>query len=56
MGYPIYDLTAIVYRLGAENCREAVELRRQAYIDRLFYWNRHVSDDKREWAYFMTKD
>lgn len=55
MGYPVYDLTAIVYRLGAENCREAVELRRQAYIDRLLYWNRHSSDDKREWAYFMTR-
>lgn len=55
IGYPIYDLTAIVYRLGIEHCVEAVEKRKQAYIDRLFYWNGHLNNYKGEWADFMLK-
>lgn len=55
IGYPIYDLTAIIYRLGIENCVEAVEQRKQDYIDRLFYWNEHCCDYKGEWASFMKK-
>lgn len=55
IGYPMYDLTAIIYRLGIDNCIEAVEERKQKYIDRLFYWNRHYSDYKGEWADFMLK-
>lgn len=37
IGYPIYDLTAIVYRLGIENCEQAVERRIREYRDRLFF-------------------
>ena len=55
IGYPIYDLTAIIYRLGIENCAGAVEKRKQDYIDRLFYWKEHCSDYKGEWAPFMKK-
>ena len=55
IGYPIYDLTAVVYRLGIDNCIEAVEKRRQEYIDRLFYWREHLSDYEGEWADFMLK-
>lgn len=55
IGYPIYDLTAIIYRLGIENCVEAVERRKQDYIDRLLYWNEHCSDYKGGWAPFMEK-
>lgn len=55
IGYPIYDLTAIVYRLGIAGCAEAVEQRKQDYIDRLFYWNAHCSDYMGEWAPFMTR-
>ena len=32
LGYPMYELSAIVYRLGLENCAEAVGQRRQEYI------------------------
>ena len=53
IGYPIYDLSAIVYRLGTDHCLEAVEHRRQQYIDRLFYWNEHVNDVTYAWAKFM---
>lgn len=55
IGYPIYDLTAIIYRLGIENCRAAVERRKQDYIDRLFYWSEHCREHKGEWAVFMEK-
>ena len=55
IGYPIYDCTAILYRLGIENGAGAVEKRKQDYIDRLFYWNAHIDDYKGEWASFMEK-
>ena len=55
MGYPIYDLTSIIYKYGIENCSEAVEARKQEYIDRLLYWNEHFSDYKGAWAEFMLK-
>ncbi len=55
IGYPIYDLTAIIYRLGLDNCAEAVEKRKEEYIARLFYWNAHCGDYKGEWAPFMEK-
>ena len=55
MGYPMYELSAIVYRLGIENCREAVERRKQEYSQKLFYWSEHVGDHEGEWADFMLK-
>lgn len=55
VGYPIYDLTATIYRLGADSCREAVETRKQEYIRKLFYWSQHTYDGQREWANFMLK-
>ena len=55
IGYPMYDLSAIVYRLGIENCADAVEQRKQEYIDRLFYWNAHADDYEGEWAQFLLK-
>ena len=55
IGYPIYDLTSIIYRFGVDACTEAVELRKQEYIDIVFYWNEHLCDYKGEWAAFMLK-
>ena len=55
MGYPMYEFSSIVYRLGVENCRETVEERKQEYIQKLFYWNAHVGGYKGEWADFMLK-
>mgnify|MGYP000018295067 FL=1 len=55
IGYPIYDLSAIIYKLGLNNCKEAVEQRKQEYIDKLFYWNRHLEECGVEWANFMLK-
>ena len=55
IGYPMYELSAIVYRLGIESCAEAVELRRREYINKLFYWNEHIGDYEGDWADFMLK-
>lgn len=55
IGYPIYDLTSIVYRYGIEKCSRAVEVRKQEYIDRLLFWNEHLDEYKGEWAEFMLK-
>ena len=55
IGYPMYDLSAIVYRFGIEDCAEAVEQRKQEYISKLFYWSEHIGDYKGEWAGFMMK-
>lgn len=55
IGYPIYDLTSIVYKYGIKNCSRAVEARKQAYIDRLLFWNEHMNEYKGEWAEFMLK-
>ena len=55
MGYPMYELSAVVYRLGVENCSETIERRKQEYIRKLFYWSEHVGDHDGEWADFMLK-
>ena len=55
MGYPMYELSAIVYQFGVENCADAVERRKREYIEKLFYWNEHVSDYDGGWADFMLK-
>lgn len=55
IGYPIYDLTSIVYKFGIENCLEAVEMRKQQYIDKLLFWNEHFNDYQGEWAEFMLR-
>lgn len=55
IGYPIYDLTSIVYKYGLENCSQVVEARRQEYMERLFYWKEQLNEYKGEWAGFMLK-
>ncbi len=55
IGYPIYDLTSIVYRLGPDSCAQAVLARKQSYTDRFFYWKEHLSSYQGEWAAFMLK-
>ena len=55
IGYPMYELSAIIYRLGIEHCSEAVELRKQEYVNKLLYWSEHIGDYEGEWADFMLK-
>ncbi len=55
IGYPIYDLTAIIYQHGIENCKEAVEQRKREYMEKIFYWKEHQWDYQGTWADFMGK-
>ena len=55
LGFPIYELTAIVLDSGVENCREPVEQRVCEYIERIVYWREHQADHKGPWAEFMTR-
>lgn len=55
MGYPIYDLTSIIYKYGIDNCSNEIESRKQEYIDKLHYWNQHLDEYDNEWADFMLK-
>ena len=53
MGFPIYDLTAIVRDCGVDHCREAVEQRKQEYIERLTAWQHIERVGGGKWADFL---
>ena len=55
MGYPIYELTALVRELGLENCREAVEARVRDYEQQLRLWTEREQTDCRDWAAFLRE-
>lgn len=52
LGFPCYELTAIVRRLGVDNCREAVERRAAEYMEKLICWSGRDTQD-RPWANFL---
>lgn len=55
IGYPMYDLTSILYKYGIDHCAEPIEMRKQEYIERLLYWSGHLNDYKGGWAGFMLQ-
>ena len=55
MGFPVYDLTAMVHQFGLKNCKEPVEARKQAYIGKIFYWKEKYKEHPGPWADFMLK-
>ena len=55
IGFPIYELTAIVRHYGVPECKEAVEERKQQYIEKIYYWRDHYMDYSGEWAGFMRE-
>ena len=55
LGYPIYELTALVRRLGVLDCREAVQARMEEYLRRLMYWETHAQDMHGPWPDFMLR-
>ena len=55
MGYPIYELTALVRELGLENCRTAVGAQVRDYEQRLRLWTEREQTDCRTWANFLRK-
>ena len=55
LGYPMYELTAIVLELGLDGCRDAVEHRVRYYEQRLHYWAEHEKSYCQDWASFLRK-
>ncbi len=53
MGLPIYGLTALVHRYGADNCAKHVEIRKNQYIERLYYWSKNYINYTGKWADFI---
>ena len=55
LGYPMYELTAIVLELGLGYCREPIEERVMYYEQRLRYWTEYEKTCHRTWAGFLRK-
>lgn len=55
LGYPMYELSAMIYRMGIPDCWDALEQRRKTYIDRLLFWNTHWQEAKQPWTSFLEK-
>ena len=55
LGYPMYELTAIVLALGLDDCRDAVEYRVRYYEQRLHYWAEQEKSCSQNWASFLRK-
>jgi hypothetical protein len=53
VGFPVYELTAMVHRLGVDSCKEAIESRTADYIERIAYWRGHYTDCQGKWADFL---
>ena len=55
LGYPMYELTAIVLEQGLDNCRDAVGQRVMYYEQRLRYWVEYEKTCQQNWAGFLKK-
>ena len=55
LGYPMYELTAIVLGHGLDDCRDAVEHRVRYYEQRLHCWAEHEKSCRLDWASFLRK-
>ena len=55
LGYPMYELTAIVLELGLDDCRDAVEHRVRYYEQRSHYWAEQEKSCSQNWASFLRK-
>mgnify|MGYP000998533943 CR=1 FL=1 len=56
IGFPIYELTAIIRHYGVPECEQIVEERKQQYMERIYYWREHYKVCPTEWADFMLTD
>lgn len=55
VGYPIYDLTALIRENGIENCDEMIQGRINFYVEQLLYWKENYRDNFNRWASFLKK-
>ena len=55
LGYPMYELTAIVLEQGLDGCRDSIEQRVVHYEQRLCYWMEYEKTCQQNWAGFLKK-
>ena len=55
LGYPIYELTAIVLEHGLDDCRDSIEQRVMYYEQRIRYWMEYEKNCQQNWAGFLKK-
>ena len=55
LGYPMYELTAIILELGLDGCREPIEQRVMYYEQRLRCWMEYEKTCQQNWAGFLKK-
>ena len=53
LGYPMYELTAIVLEQGLDGCRDSIEQRVVHYEQRLHYWTEYEKTCQQNWAGFL---
>jgi hypothetical protein len=56
LGLVFYELTAIVLRVGLDQCDLAVGNRISTYVDRLLYWQTNIDRLDVSWAAFLLDD
>ena len=55
LGYPMYELTAIVLEHGLDDCRDPIEQRVVHYEQTLHYWTEYEKTCQQNWAGFLKK-
>ena len=55
IGFPIYDLSALIQETGTGSSDEQIRERMDHYMERLLYWQENYEDYPGEWAGFLMK-
>lgn len=55
LGYPLYELTALVRRYGIDSCEKAICERVADYESKLAYWCEHAATYSGSWAPFLEE-
>lgn len=55
IGFPAYELTALVHRHGIDTCVSPIEARRRQYLERMDWWERNYHRYPGEWAVFLRE-
>lgn len=53
IGYPLYDLTALVRKYGTEQLQTHIDQRIGHYVERLDYWETVCHSSSEKWATFL---
>lgn len=55
-GLVIYELSAIIFKVGLENCNDVVNEKLKYYYERLLYWQENIDELNNKWADFLLDD